>query len=203
MPHLELMVEELSAEETLRALLPQIVGDGVSHRIHVFEGKSDLLRKLPARMRGYGRFLPEDWRIVVLIDRDLEDCEVLKSRLESMARAAGLATKSLAGAEHCQVLNRIAVEELEAWYFGDPQALRRSFPRLPASFEHKAAYRYPDAVRGGTFEALKRLLQSKGYYPEGVPKIELARRVAESMEPDRNQSPSFRTFRDGLRAICA
>lgn len=198
MPHLELLVEEISSEEALKLLLPRIVGSEISFRIHAFEGKPDLLRKLPDRLRGYARFLPDDWRIVVLVDRDRENCESLKDKLEKVANEAGLRTKSRTGAKHCQILNRIAVEELEAWFFGDPDALRAAYPRLPPTFEHKTPYRRSDFIRGGTSEALERLLKRKGYHPEGVPKIELARRVAQYMDPERNRSPSFQIFRDGL-----
>jgi len=202
MPHLELLVEELSMEEALKILLPRIVGSAATHRIHVFEGKPDLLRKLPNRLRAYARFLPEDWRIVVLVDRDSQECRELKAKLDRAAATAGLATKTAAGADRCRVLNRIAIEELEAWFFGDAVALRAAFPGLPSTFEKKSAYRDPDAIRGGTFERLARLLQGKGYYPEGVPKIELAREVAKHMEPERNRSLSFAHFRDGIRALC-
>lgn len=202
MLHFEFLVEELSMEAALKSLLPRILGLSMSFRIHVFEGKPDLLRKLPDRLRGYSRFLPNEWRIVVLVDRDGESCERLKERLEQAALNAGLPTKTAAGADRCRVLNRIAVEELEAWFLGDAAALRAAFPKLPRAFETKKPYREPDAVRGGTFERLERLLQSKGYYLEGVPKIELAGLVARHMEPERNRSPSFGTFRDGLRAVC-
>lgn len=199
--HLEVLVEEPSAEEALNGLIPKILGTASTYRIHVYNGKPDLLKKLPSRLRGYARFLPDDWRLIVLVDRDGQDCRHLKDELEAAARDAGLKTRSAGGWERCQVLNRIAVEELEAWFFGDPQALRQSFPGLQSGWEERAAYRDPDAIRGGTFEALQRLLQSRGYYREGVPKIRLAREVARHMDPQRNRSRSFVVFRDGLRRL--
>lgn len=203
MGHLEVLVEELSAEQALERLLPRVLRSNATYRIHVFEGKQDLLRKLPNRLRGYAKFMLPEWRIVVLVDRDREDCRDLKAALEAIAADAGLRTKTRDGVNRCQVLNRIAVEELEAWFFGDPDALRAVFPKLPATLEKKARYRNPDEIHGGTFEALERLLKGKGYYPEGVPKIELSRRVAEQMDPERNRSTSFCVFRDGVREICA
>jgi len=201
--HVEILVEEESAEKSLEILLPRIVGSEVSHRIHAFNGKPDLLRKLPQRLAGYARFLPDDHRIVILVDRDQQECEQLKADLESIAHACGLRTKMSHGAARCQVLNRIAVEELEAWFLGDVEALRAEFPRLSPYLATQSKYRDPDAIRGGTFETLERLLQSKGYYPEGVPKIRLARRVASHMDPARNRSHSFIVFRDGLRGLVA
>ena len=52
------------------------------------------------------------------------------------------------------MVNGIAVEELEAWYFGDWVAVREVYPGLPATVSNKANYRNPDQIRGGTWEAL-------------------------------------------------
>lgn len=59
----------------------------------------------------------------------------------------------------------------------------------------------PDAIKGGTWEALERVLQSKGYFKTGLRKMELARVVAPQMDPARNQSTSFACLRDALRAL--
>lgn len=202
--HLEVLVEEPSAEAALRELLPRILGPEVAFRILPHQGKQDLLEKLPNKLRGYRHWLPEDWRIVVLIDEDRQDCKELKGRLESEAKRAGFSTRSSPAARRdFQVLNRLAVEELEAWFFGDPEALRSAYPGIPASLEYKAKYRDPDAVAGGTWEALERVLKQAGYFPAGLAKIETARSVARHMDPERNRSKSFQVFRDGLRALAA
>jgi len=61
--HLELFVEEPSAEAALAILVPRIVGPEITFRIYPHQGKTDLLHKLPARLRGYRSWLPADWRI--------------------------------------------------------------------------------------------------------------------------------------------
>ena len=91
--HLEVLVEEDSMEAALRGLLPRLVGD-MSFEVYPHQGKDDLLRKLPQRLHGYAAFLPSDWRIVVVIDRDDDDCRRLKQQLEYCALQAGLATKA-------------------------------------------------------------------------------------------------------------
>ena len=45
--HLEFLVEEESAETALDNLVPKIVGPNISYNIRVFQGKFDLLKKLP------------------------------------------------------------------------------------------------------------------------------------------------------------
>ena len=156
---------------------------------------------LPDRLRGYKRWLPEGWRVFVLIDEDRKDCHELKARLEQAARNAGLATKSSPGFDgKFRVVNRLAIEELEAWFFGDVPALLRAYPRLPANLDRKAKYRDPDAIAGGTSEALERVLQRAGYYAGGMPKIQVAQETSRHMSAERNTSHSFQVFREGLLA---
>lgn len=197
--HIEFLVEEPSAEAALQNLLPKIFGHAATFIIHPYQGKPDLLKKLPVHLKGYRQWLPEDWRIVILMDADDDNCLELKAQLERMAQDAGLTTKSAAlPSRRFQVLNRLAVEELEAWFFGDVEALKAAYPRVSPTLGEKEKYRNPDAIAGGTWEALERLLQGLNYFPEGLPKIRVAREVSRHIDPARNRSRSFQVFRQGL-----
>ena len=197
--HIEFLLEERSAEAALKAILPKILPGNVSFQLHVFEGKHDLLRKLSLRLKGYRPWIPDDWRIIVLIDEDRQNCRELKAKLERAAREAGFVTKSSAPPNgNFQVVNRLAIEELEAWFFGDIEALRKAYPKISKTFQHRAKYRDPDAIIGGTHEALARLLRQ--YYPKWLPKTVVAQNIALHMEPNRNNSRSFQVFINGLRA---
>jgi hypothetical protein len=99
------------------------------------------------------------------------------------------------------VVNRIVVEELEAWFFGDIVAMTKAYSKLSPHLGNRSAYRSPDAIRGGTWEALHRELKRAGYDMPVYPKIEVARRIASHMDPRRNCSPSFQAFRLGLEAL--
>jgi hypothetical protein len=90
--HFEFLVEEPSAEAALKNLIPKIVGDQVTFRVISFQGKQDLLTHLPKRLRGYTRWLPPDYRFIVLVDQDRQDCRRLKTQLEAAAHQAGLLT---------------------------------------------------------------------------------------------------------------
>jgi hypothetical protein len=200
--HVEVLLEEPSAEACLEGLLPKLLPTETTWQLHAFKGKRDLLSKLPQRLSGYRAWLPEDWRIVVLIDEDRQECMTLKQELEEAAKSAGFVTKTTGkGAQAFAVLNRIAIEELEAWFFGDVPALVAEFPGVPLTLAAKAKYRDPDAVAGGTWEALERILQAAGYFQAGLPKIEVARRLGAKMDPTRNRSHSFRVFAAGLAAL--
>jgi hypothetical protein len=197
--HIEFLVEELSAEAALNELLPKIFGQLITWHIHVHKGKQDLLRKLPARLAGYSRWLPADWRIIVLVDEDRANCIELKQALEAAASQAGLSTKTKPRTNgDFRIINRIAVEELEAWFFGDIAAIHEAFPRVKSSPLLGSKFRNPDAIAGGTWEALESLLQKHGYYSAGLLKIEAARMIAFHMDPARNRSKSFIHFRDAL-----
>jgi hypothetical protein len=199
MLHIEFLLEELSAEKLLTKLLPSVLPDNFSWGFRLFQGKGDLLKQLPSRLQAYSQWMPEHFCIVVLVDEDREDCRALKNQLEAAAKQAGFKTRATATQRGSfKIINRIAVEEIEAWLLGDAQALRAAYSRLPAHFERQARYRSPDAVTGGTAEALEALLQKAGYCTWGMPKTEVAEKVAAHMNPRDNTSPSFKTFFEAL-----
>ncbi|MFI2239152.1 DUF4276 family protein [Streptomyces chrestomyceticus] len=200
---IEFLVEEESAGEVLKPLLANMLeGRNVRVKIHPFRGKPDLLKKLPNRLRGYAsaRRRGDDIRVVVLVDKDGDDCVALKETLDRTARSAGLVVRADKGDGGVfQVLNRIAVRELESWYFGDWGAVRKGFPKAPADMPR--AYRgNPDAVGGKCSEAFERVLRSGGMRVASKP--EWGRRIGPHLELDgRNRSPSFRAFVEGVRDI--
>ncbi|HNI73999.1 MAG TPA: hypothetical protein PLX65_10810, partial [Accumulibacter sp.] len=73
-------------EVMLDHVLPGLLADtDTGFEIRRFQCKDDLLKNLPARLRGYRAWLPANWAILVLVDRDDEDCRALKQKLENMA----------------------------------------------------------------------------------------------------------------------
>ena len=181
-------------EAFLRALLPRLLPQDRTFDVRVFQGKRDLLQKLESRLRAYARWLPDECRIVVMVDRDNDDCHALKAQLEKAAGRAGLLTRSRANARPWQLVNRVVIEELEAWYFGDWQAVRAAYPKVSETIPNKAAYRVPDAIEGGTWEAFERILRQHGYFRTGLRKTETARAIAPHIDPARSRSHSFGLF---------
>lgn len=181
-------------EAFLRALLPRLLPAGRSFEVHPFEGKSDLLDKLEARLRACASWLPADCRLIVVVDRDDDDCRELKRRLEALSARAGLRSRSRSRGGPWQLVNRIAVEELEAWYFGDWDAVRLAYPRAAANVPQRRGLRDPDAIAGGTWEAFERVMRQRGYFQGGLAKIEAARAIGAFVDVERCRSASFRTF---------
>lgn len=98
------------------------------------------------------------------------------------------------------VINRILIEDLESWCFGDVDAMVAAYPGVAPTLAQKAKYRDSDAIKGGTWEALERVLQCAGHHCGGLAKIQAARDRAEHMDPNRNRSKSFQVFRDAIVA---
>ncbi len=190
-------VEERSMADFLYGFLPRFLPQDVETDVREFRGKQDLLKNLQNRLRGLTTYFPPVDHLFVLIDRDQENCDDLKSRLETTARNVGLVTRTMAGGQSWQLVNRIVIEELEAWYFGDWEAVRAVYPGVNPNVARQSKYRDPDAIRGGTWEALERLLKSE--FPEGLRKSELARNVSKHIDPRRSRSHSFKVFCDAVR----
>ena len=74
-----------------------------------FKGKGELLKKL-----GKSPAIPGITGIIVLMDQDNEDCRQAKCKL-----------RNAFGKRNCVVKFRIACHELEAFYLGDLETLRR------------------------------------------------------------------------------
>jgi hypothetical protein len=195
----EFLVEEPSMKAALECVVPTLLGE-VAFEVHEYQGKPDLLGKLPQRLKGYRDWMPDTWRICVIVDRDGDDCAALRARMDRIARRAGCIVRPREASGTWQVINRVAIEELEAWFFGDWEAVRAAYPSVGATLPKKRGFRHPDGIVG-TWEALERVLQAAGYFRAGLRKIEAARAIAAHMAPDRNRSPSFIALRDALRAL--
>ncbi|TVQ98651.1 MAG: DUF4276 family protein [Desulfovibrionales bacterium] len=199
-----MLVEEASAEEALRHVLPGLLRSRARAKVINLGSKYKLLKVIENRLRAYRTRIDkgEDLRIVVLLDRDDDDCVLLKGWLEQAAATAGLPSKSRPD-EHGRffVVNRIVVEELESWFIGDTEELRRAFTGLPRINPNGGIFRNPD--NGGTWEALHRFLKKHGIYRNSYPKIDAARRIDPNMRVDRNRSGSFGQFVAGIEAVLA
>ncbi|NJO40288.1 MAG: DUF4276 family protein [Cyanobacteria bacterium CRU_2_1] len=200
--HIEFLVEDLSTHEALLQLLPKVLLSGTEYEIRSFRGKQDLFSNLPNRLQGYRKWIPDDWKIVILLDCDNDNCTDLKNKLEMIALQSGFITKTTrSSGQPFQILNRIMIEELEAWFFGDVEALRTAYPGISATLAQKSQYRDPDAIAGGTWEALERVLQRAGHHLGGLDKVKAAREISQYMNPEVNRSRSFQVFCTGLMTL--
>ena len=198
--HLEFLLEEPSAEVVIKNLISGMIRGRHSYKIITHQGKDDLLKKLPAKLRSYRGWIDPEFRIIILVDRDEEDCHDLKLHLERISRTEGFPTKSYKRKQSFIVLNRIAIEELEAWFLGDNEAIRNAFPRINQRSLEKLKNRNPDNIHGA-WETLAGLLKNAGYMKSGYRKIEGANKISSHLNPLNNRSRSFQVFWEGLAAM--
>lgn len=211
--HIEILVEDGSGEKLLQVLLPQILGpQGDSHtwRLHAYKGigriphglvtKADpakriLLDQLPKLLRGYGK-TPGIDAVVVVLDADKRDCATFLIELKVAVDACNPVPNTMF---------RLAIEEIEAWYFGDQDALLAAYPRA----KKEVLGRYVQDSACGTWELLADALhpggslaiKKAGWPLPGQVKHEWAEKIGPLMDPERNVSPSFWKLRDGLRRL--
>nr|VFK18437.1 MAG: protein of unknown function (DUF4276) [Candidatus Kentron sp. LFY] len=210
----EILVEDQSGKEMLKALLPKILGEGHQRRIFAYKGlgriprdlggKPDLrkwllLNDLPMRLRGYGKAFRESGEaaaVIVVCDLDKREREGFLAELRAVLAGCDPAPET----RFC-----LAIEEGEAWLLGDREAILRAYPRAKKS----VLKRYKKDSICGTWERLadaihpggSKALEAEGPSTIGQEKSRWAKEIAPRMDPDRNRSPSFAHFRDQLRAL--
>lgn len=186
MDRIEFLVEEPSMAEVLKSLLPKILpapwvlNENYFDRAH--NGKSDLLRSIPNKLKGFGTFIDQLTGFVIVQDQDSNDCRLLKQEL------VALCSRHVAANE--RFLIRIACHELESWYIGDEKALQAVFPRHRIN-PKAARFREPDACINPKNE-LKKMF---GAYSQ----IAVAREIGKHIEIEANRSESFQQFVTGVR----
>lgn len=201
--HIDFLVEEPSIEAALFNILLKILEREISYKIIVHQGKNDLLKKLPGRLRGYSKWISEDYKIVVLVDQDSENCKILKDKISKIVLNSGLQVRENRSVPLCkfQVLVRILVEELESWFLADRRALKRAYPKLSDKDLRVKKYDVPDSIKNSA-ATLHQLLMKCGYYPSGLEKINNARKISAFMDVSNNLSVSFNQFKNGLIEFC-
>ncbi|UYM18192.1 DUF4276 family protein [Endozoicomonas euniceicola] len=180
MIQLVFMLEEHSAKILLESLLPRVLPPEVSFLCIPHEGKQDLEKSIPIKLKNWN--VPNSW-FVVIRDKDQSDCTQLKQRLQEICEASG----------RPETLIRIAVHELESWFLGDLAAVGAAFdqPRL-AGRQQSKKFRNPDALANAQ-EELKKLV--KGYQ-----KVAGARKISPHLSLNTNKSVSFQHLLSGLQA---
>ena len=125
----------------------------------------------------------------------------MKQWLEDIVKRAGLHTKTNPDRDGSYtVITRLAIQELESWILGDFHAIHAVYSRIPETLGTHTKYKNPDTL-GNTWESLHALLKKSGYCGDTYPKIEVARKVAQHIDPYVNQSPSFEIFLQGIEAF--
>ena len=176
------LLEEYSMKTLLDGLLPRLFPDLLFQCVP-HDGKDDLERSIPRKLRGWRE---PGVRFVIVRDNDRGDCIALKERLRELCSVR----------PEADWLIRIACQELEAWYLGEPDALADAFGKEPLRrIGSRAQFRQPDAVPYPA-DALARLVPK-------FQKVSGARLLAKHLTRERNRSSSFHTMLDGIERVAS
>ena len=174
------LVEEKSMKVLLDELLPRMF-PSLPFQCVPHDGKSDLEKSIPRKLRGWRE---PGVRFVVIRDNDRGDCMALKEHLRELCKDRPK--------EDCLI--RIACQELEAWFLGDPDALAVAFQKESLGrIGSRARFRRPDDIAFPAKE-LSRL----------VPQYQMisgARAPAGHLTRERNRSPSFQALMKGIERL--
>lgn len=185
MARIEILVEEPSMKEFLTILLPNILEKQWSlnenYFIRSFEGKSDLQKDIPSKVKFLINCSHEAVGVVIMQDQDSSDCKTLKQKLLEICNQN----------DNCPKLVRIICREFESWYIGDFVAVNKAYP----SFKHqnyinKSKFRIPDNCNAS--DELKKIL------PE-FQKVGGAKKIAPFINIVNNKSESFQQTISGLK----
>lgn len=179
MSRLVLLLEEYSMRALLEKLLPRLFPEleflCVSH-----EGKNDLQKSIPRKLRA---FREPGIQFCIVHDQDRADCKELKQRLMALCDEGG----------RSDAVVRIACRELEAWYFGDIEAVAAAYERPDLqTITRRAKYREPDAIDYPARE-LERLV-------EGFQKVSGARLMGKQLTRE-NHSQSYQRLIAGIEGL--
>ncbi len=182
MKYLVCLLEEPSAREMLKEILPRIVPDEVIVKYLVFEGKQDLEKQLERRLKNWQQ---PDSMFLIMRDQDSGNCFTIKQNLFKKVTASGKQDTTIV---------RIACHELESFYLGDLAAVEAGLEisGLTAK-QNKKKYRVPDSLSNAAEELFK--LTDKRYQ-----KIAGSRAIAPYLKTDgSNLSHSFNILLDGIK----
>lgn len=213
--HFEILVEDQSGKKALENMVPKIIGDTHTFTVHAYKGigriprnmrdaddasKRMLLDSLPKLLKGYGRTFAGygAYRATVIFVCDLDDrcLKAFRRELFGVLNACNPRPET----RFC-----IAIEEGEAWFLGDLNAIRSAYSRAKEAVLNS----YVSDSICGTWETLAdavypggaKRLSALGWQAVGAEKSTWAERITPHMDVDSNNSPSFCYFRDKMRDL--
>ncbi|MBD2485477.1 DUF4276 family protein [Planktothrix sp. FACHB-1365] len=179
------LLEEPSLKNVLEEILPKIIPEQISFICIAHQGKQDLAKSIPIKIRAFNNISPNT-QFIIVHDQDSHDCQKLKAELLQICQTAGQNTPMI----------RIICHELESWFLGDLVAVEKAYNLKPNSLsqqQNKRKYRNPDQLNCAKQE-LKNLVPE--YYSATHSK-----QIAPYLSLTDNKSKSFQVFMQGIKML--
>jgi len=176
-------LEEPSAKEMLKGLLPSMIPEYIQVRYVTFQGKQDLEKQIVKKLRGWRT---PDTFFVILRDQDNGNCVEIKENLMNKCREA----------HRDNTMVRIACTELESFYLGDLKAVEDGLG-IPGIAEKQSLKKFqsPDSINKPS-EELRKITNGK------YQKISGSRAIGKHLKYDgSNLSYSFNVLTRGIDSI--
>ena len=216
--HFEILVEDKSGKTALDALVPRILGETHTYRVHPYKGigrlpknmkdskdarRRILLDNLPKLLKGYGRTFTgyqSDYQAAVIVVCDLDDraLKTFEGELNQILQKCNPQPET----RFC-----FAIEEGEAWLLGDLGAVLTAYPRAKRnvldSYVNDSICGTWEKLADAVFPGGSQALSALGWQAIGAEKTKWAENIAPLIDLDRNASPSFAYFLKELRQLAA
>ena len=221
--HIEFLVEDASFEKFLMKFMNidsiqrKIREKDISYNVHSYRGlgnvinissskeisifkQTTLLGNLKKLIKGYNRtFAPLqdkiDYRIMVVCDLDDKQETDFRSTLDNLLKECD---------NSLHVCFSFAIEELEAWFLGDINAIQKAYPNVKLQILES----YVNDSICGTWETLAKALghdvaklKKNPYSLTGTLKCAWADNITPYMDINNNRSDSFNTFMASIKKL--
>ncbi|MBN9689240.1 MAG: DUF4276 family protein [Verrucomicrobia bacterium] len=216
--HFEFLTEDQSGKVMLELLLPELLpeADGHTFNVHFYKGigripkgmrptadanKRILLDQIPRLLAGYGKAFAKYgscYPAAVIVVCDLDDRN--KARFEAELKALTTNIRPCPAHAFC-----LAIEEGEAWFLGDPPAIRSAYPYAKTSvmknYEQDSICGTWELLADAVYHGGSETLKKEGWRRIGQEKSNWAQNITPHMQPGQNKSPSFNQFIKTVRKL--
>lgn len=214
--HFEILVEDQSGKKALDIIVPKIIGHDHTFNVHSYKGigripvglkgtsdpnKRILLDQLPKLIQGYGKTFasyPDNYPAAVIIVCDLDDKCLKAFRAELLKLLNDCHPRP--DTKFC-----IAIEEGEAWFLGDKQAIKKAYPKakdtLLTAYQQDSICGTWESLANALYPGGAQSLSKQGWQVVGKMKSNWAESICPNMDIENNESPSFCYFRSKLREL--
>ena len=216
--HFEVLVEDQSGKKALDVLIPKIIGDQHTFKVHPYKGigyipkkfnkvsnikKHQLLNQLPKLLRGYGNTFSGyefNFPVSVIVVCDLDDKCLKAFRRELF---------DVLDSCNPQPVTRfcVAIEEGEAWFLGDLAAVKAAYPNAKDyvlnSYVNDSICRTWEILADAIYPGGSNRLKKMGWQGVGREKSNWSEKITPCMDVENNSSPSFCYFRGKVRELAA